>query len=286
MIEPRNTPCSQSRASCTSGTTVERRPPNRIAAIGTPAGSSHSGAIDGHCAAGVVKRALGCAAGVSESGVQSLPCQSIACAGGSPVRPSHQTSPSSVLAQLVKIELRLIVSIAFGFVRAPVPGATPKKPASGLTAYSWPSSPNFIQAMSSPIVSTFQSGSVGISIARLVLPHALGNAAGDVLDHALGRGQLEDQHVLGEPALVARHHRRDPQREALLAEQRVAAVARAERPDLARLGEVHDVLVVGVARPRHVLRARGSAASRPSAGRERSRRPRRARRAPADPSGS
>ena len=115
--------------------------------------------------------------------------------------------------------------------------------------------PNFIQAMSSPMVSTFQPGSVGISIARLVLPQADGNAPGDVLDLALGRGDLEDQHVLGDPALVARHRRRDPQREALLAEQGVAAVARAVRPDLARLGEVHDVLVVGVAGPRHVVGA-------------------------------
>ena len=57
-----------------------------------------------------------------------------------------------------------------------MPGATPKKPASGLIAYRRPSSPNFIQAMSSPIVSTFQPSSVGISIARFVLPHALGNA--------------------------------------------------------------------------------------------------------------
>src|SRR5947209_18743893 len=90
--------------------------------------------------------------------------------------PSHQISPSSVLAQLVKIELRPSISIAFGFVRAPVPGATPKKPYSGLTAYILPSEPNFIQAMSSPIVSTFQSGSVGIIIARFVLPQALGKA--------------------------------------------------------------------------------------------------------------
>ena len=41
-------------------------------------------------------------------------------------------------------------------------------------------------------------------------------------------------------------------REALLAEQRVAAVARAVRPDLARLREVDDVLLV-VARPGHIL---------------------------------
>ena len=92
------------------------------------------------------------------------------------VRPSHQMSPSSVFAQFVKIVLRSIVLIAFGLVCSPVPGATPKKPYSGLIAYSRPSSPNFIQAMSSPIVSTVQPSSVGISIARFVFPHALGNA--------------------------------------------------------------------------------------------------------------
>ena len=176
MIEPMNTPCSQSNASRTSGTLVARRPPNRTASIGTPAGSSHSGAIDGHCPAGVVKRAFGCAAGWSASGVQSSPRQSIACGGGSLVMPSHQMSPSSVRAQFVKIEPWRIVAIAFGFVFSPVPGATPKKPASGLIAYRRPSGPNFIQAMSSPIVSTFQPGRVGISIARFVLPHAEGNA--------------------------------------------------------------------------------------------------------------
>ena len=59
MIEPRNVPCSQLSASVTSGTTVARRPPNRMASIGTPFGSSHSGAITGHWLAGAVKRAFG-----------------------------------------------------------------------------------------------------------------------------------------------------------------------------------------------------------------------------------
>ncbi len=81
-----------------------------------------------------MKRALGCAAGVSEPGVQSLPFQSIRWSGVSPDMPSHQMSPSSVLAQLVKIVLRSIVSIAFGFVLRAVLGATPKNPYSGLTA--------------------------------------------------------------------------------------------------------------------------------------------------------
>src|SRR5215212_1421553 len=61
IVAPRNTPCRQFNASFTKGTTPARRPPNRIAEIGTPFGSSHSGAITGHCRAGAVNRAFGCA---------------------------------------------------------------------------------------------------------------------------------------------------------------------------------------------------------------------------------
>ena len=104
--------------------------------------------------------------------------------------PSHHTSPSSVRAQLVKIALAPRAAIAFGLVAAPVPGATPKRPASGLMAHSRPSSPNRIHAMSSPIVSTRQPGSVGPSIARLVLPHALGNAAARCLTRPSGEVSL------------------------------------------------------------------------------------------------
>src|SRR6478672_6534579 len=116
MIEPRNTPCSQSLASVTRGTVVRRRPPKRMAEIGTPLGSSHSGAIDGHCDAGAVKRAFGWAAGVSTSGFHGLPFQSVARAGGSLVIPSHHTSASSVKAVLVKMQLPHNVSIALALV--------------------------------------------------------------------------------------------------------------------------------------------------------------------------
>src|SRR5262245_12505750 len=96
------------------------------ALTGTPCGSSQSGSSAGFCDAGAVNRALGCEALVPESGVQSLPCQSIACAGGSPSMPSHQTSPSSVRATLVKMVLARIDSIADELVANEVPGATPK----------------------------------------------------------------------------------------------------------------------------------------------------------------
>src|SRR5919106_1570652 len=173
-----NTPCVQSRASVTSGTVAARRPPNKIAEIGTPRGSSYSGAMIGHWVIGVQNLEFGCDDGSSESGVQSRPFQSVRWAGGSSVMPSHQMSPSSVSATLVKTELPLaIVRIAFGLVFQPVPGATPNRPNSGLTAYRRPSLPKRIQAMSSPSVSTSQPSSVGSSIARLVLPQALGNAA-------------------------------------------------------------------------------------------------------------
>src|SRR6476659_8028091 len=120
MIEPRNTPCCHDVASVTRGTLVARRPPKRIAEMGTPFGSSHSGAIDGHCAAGAVNRAFGCAAGVSDLGVQSLPFQSMRWSGACAVSPSHQMSPSSVLATLVKMQFAYSVRSAFGLVSSPV----------------------------------------------------------------------------------------------------------------------------------------------------------------------
>ena len=62
--------------------------------------------------------------------------------------------------------------------------------------------------------------------------------------------------MLGEPALLARHDRGDAQRKAFLAEQRVAAVAAAERPDRLFFGKMDDVLLFLVARPRDVFLAR------------------------------
>src|SRR5688572_10502614 len=172
-------PSSQLGASVTSGTVLERRPPKMKASIGTPAGSSHFGSIDGHCEAATVKRALGCAAGRPHPGAQSLPVQSVSFAGGCLVMPSHHTSPSGVSATLVKIVLRAMVCMQFGLVSTEVPGATPKNPASGLIARSAPFVSGLIHAMSSPTVVTFHplNAGGGISMAKLVLPHAEGNAA-------------------------------------------------------------------------------------------------------------
>jgi hypothetical protein len=70
--------------------------------------------------------------------------------------------------------------------------------------------------------------------------------------HHTGRvGQPRDEHVLGQPTVVAGHCGRDPQGEALLAQQSVAAVPGSVRDDLAVLREVRDVLDVA-ARPRRV----------------------------------
>ena len=95
--------------------------------------------------------------------------------------PSHQTPPSGVSATLVKIVFFESAAIAFGLVFTEVPGATPKKPASGLIACSRPCASGLIHAMSSPTVQIFQplerKGSGGIIIAKFVLPQALGKAA-------------------------------------------------------------------------------------------------------------
>ena len=67
--------------------------------------------------------------------------------------------------------------------------------------------------------------------------------------------QTQNQHVFGHPAVAARHGGGDTQREALLAQQGVAAVTRTVGPNLVGLGEVGDVLRF-VARPVRVLLAR------------------------------
>src|SRR5271165_2848296 len=154
-----------------------------IALIGTPAGSSQAGSMVGHCAAGAVNRELGCAAFAPVSfaicGVQRFPCQSRHSAGGSSVMPSHHTPPSGVSATFVKMVLRDSVAIAFGFVFHEVPGATPKKPASGLIALRRFSASGLSQAMSSPTVHTFHPSNPagGISMAKFVFPQPDGNAA-------------------------------------------------------------------------------------------------------------
>src|SRR3954465_1258959 len=134
-VAPMNTPWFQSRASVTSGIVVLRRPPKRIAEIGTPLGSSYSGARIGHWGIGVQNRLLGGREGSGLSGVQSRPFQSVRWAGGSSVMPSHQMSPSSVRATLGKTEVPLSIGrTALGLVSQPVPGATPNRPYSGLRA--------------------------------------------------------------------------------------------------------------------------------------------------------
>ena len=52
--------------------------------------------------------------------------------------------------------------------------------------------------------------------------------------------------MLGHPAFLPAHPACQPQREALLAEQRVAAVAGADAPDQLLLGEVQDVARLGI----------------------------------------
>ena len=99
------------------------------ASIATPFGSSQASSSAGLLMAGTVNRAFGCAAlapvSLASAGVQSLPCQSMQCAGGV-LMPSHQTSPSSVRPTLVKMASLVRLAMQFGLVCSLVPGATPK----------------------------------------------------------------------------------------------------------------------------------------------------------------
>ena len=224
----------------TSGATRARRPPKMIAESGTPCGSSQRGDMVGHWRAEAVKREFGCAALPVRS--QGRPCQSMRRAGGVLSLPSHQGTPSGVTATFVKIVSWEMVAMAVGFVSGPVPGTTPKKPASGLTAHSRPSAPGpqpgDVVADRPHLVAEVLEGRDEHRQVRLAAGG--GERGRDVVPLLPGSLELEDEHVLGHPALVARHGAGDAQREALLAEERVAAVAGADAPDEPLLREVHD----------------------------------------------
>ena len=126
-----------------------------IAEMGTPLGLLNSEEMQGQLTAGAVNRELGCAP--LEPSVQShfSPFQLSAFLGGFLSRPSHQTVLSSRLwTTLVKIVFFWVEISALGLDFMLVPGATPKKPFSGLIAHRRPSGPMRSQAMSSPTVQT------------------------------------------------------------------------------------------------------------------------------------
>ena len=141
--------------------------------------------------------------------------------------PSHHTPPSGVSATLVKMVLRDSVAMALGLVCDGVPGATPKNPASGLMARRRPVGigldPGDVVA-DGPDLPAFEAfgrnhhGEVGFAAGA-------GERGGNVSLFALRALDAENEHVLGHPAFVAGDVGGDAQREAFLAEQRVAAVA-------------------------------------------------------------
>src|SRR5713101_1151166 len=108
------------------------------AEIGTPSGAFHLGEILGDCCAGTVYLAFGCAAAPLD-GSHASPFQSINPEGASLPIPSHHGSLSEVIATFVKSVFLRSAAITFGLVLIPVPGATPKNPASGLIACKYPS---------------------------------------------------------------------------------------------------------------------------------------------------
>ena len=79
-----------------------------------------------------------------------------------------------------------------------------------------------------------------------------GKGRSNITFQSLRRLDSENQHVLGKPALAATHARGNAQCKALLAEQGIATVTAAERPDGLFFRKMDDVFVVFIARPGHL----------------------------------
>ena len=78
------------------------------------------------------------------------------------------------------------------------------------------------------------------------LAASAGKRRAHVSHFSAGRFEPKNEHVLGHPALFARHHAGDAQRKTLFAEQGVAAVAGADAPNQFFFGEMQDVAAHGI----------------------------------------
>ena len=198
-----NTPCFQVRACATSGTFVARRPPNRIASIGTPATDSQSSAIVGHWAAATVKREFGCAAGRPESGVQRLPgpIGELGGRGLGEALPPHVAvvAKCDVREDRVspeRLHRRRVGGLAGSGRDAEEAGLGVDRPETTVLAGAHPRDV-VAEGLDAPARdSRTQHREVGLAAGgRERRRHVVGLA--------LGRGDLDEQHVLGQPALVA-----------------------------------------------------------------------------------
>ena len=266
------------------------------ASIGTPAGSI-PGVVErrvvgrGDGEARVRMRRLGAGLLGDLRASSPGPASRSGAPAASSVMPSHQTSPSSVSATLVKITSRFRLAMQFGLVL--LVGARGDAEVAGLG----------VDRVQPAVLARLDPGDVVAD--RRHLPARRAPAAGSASRSWSCRRRSGRPRRRGASCPRARsrrgsacarrasrlpapcrprpaHRRGDAQREALLAEQRVAAVARAVAPDLLRLGVVDDVLGRRcTARPRPSRPA--PAARRRCACRARSGRRRRARRAPSRP---
>ena len=141
----------------------------------------------------------------------------------------------------------LVVCRAFGLDFSFVPGATPKKPFSGLTAHSLPSwtdsEPCDIVADVPCLVALLAVDFRRNEHCEVGLAASGRECSCNILDLALRIFDAEDKHMLSHPAFFSAEVGSDTESEALLAEKNVSAVTGVDGPDGVVLREVADIAV-------------------------------------------
>src|SRR5579862_1602242 len=82
-----------------------------------------------------------------------------------------------------------------------------------------------------------------------------GKRSGKVFLFALGISDAHNQHMLCKPALIPCHHRGNSQGKTLLSQKGISSIAAPIRPNAAALWEMHDILLIGMARPGQIFLA-------------------------------
>src|SRR3974390_189799 len=218
---------------------VARRPPNTIALMGTPSGSSHAGSMVGHWEAGAVKRAFGWAAlapvSLAISGVHGFPrpvetlCRrriTHALPPDSPLWSERYVGKNRVFRQgRHRVWVRLDGSADGNAKEAKFRVDSPEPalsigPNPGDVVTDGPDFPAFLLKM----VRRNEHGEIRLATGARERRRNVGFLALRVLDP-------EDEHVLGHPALVTGHVGGNAKGEAFFAKQSVATVTGPVTPD-------------------------------------------------------
>ena len=254
QADPMKTPCSQSNASFTSGIVPGRRPPNKIAESGTPFGIFP---------VGINNRALRRGRGEARVRVRRLASGIRRPVLALPINRFRRRGHAHVLPPNVAVRCQRDVGengvFGGGNHRVGIRFHRSARRDAEKAAFRIHREKPSILADANPgdVVAErrdFPARQRRLHHHQIGFAAGAGEGGGEVMFFALRRSEAEDEHVFRHPAFLFGDGGGDAEGETFFAEQRVAAITGAVRPDQRLVGEMNDVFVFRIrfARPGNI----------------------------------